>query len=111
MARRYRKRPVVVEAVQFVPEDWMEMRLFANVGNLAEGKAQACYIDADGNEHASWVGRGFPGGLWLPTLEGVMLARLGDYVIKGVKGELYPCKPDIFEATYEPVGADGEAEE
>lgn len=41
--------------------------------------------------------------LLIPTLEGVMEASEGDYIIKGVKGEFYPCKPDIFEATYEPV--------
>lgn len=40
------------------------------------------------------------------TLEGNHLASLGDYIIKGVAGEFYPCKPDIFEATYEPVGND-----
>ena len=37
----------------------------------------------------------------IPTLEGVMTARVGDWIIRGVKGEFYPCKPDIFEATYE----------
>lgn len=43
--------------------------------------------------------------LEIVTLEGVMLVEWGDYIIRGVKGELYPCKPDIFEATYEPAGA------
>lgn len=43
-------------------------------------------------------------GLTIHTLEGDMLAREGDYIIKGVQGEFYPCKPDIFEQTYEPVG-------
>ena len=43
----------------------------------------------------------------IPTLEGVMHANPGDWIIRGVKGELYPCKPDIFEASYEPV--EGEA--
>jgi hypothetical protein len=42
-----------------------------------------------------------PEGLYIVTLEGTMRANKGDWVIKGVKGELYPCKPDIFEATYE----------
>ena len=42
-------------------------------------------------------------GMRIVTLEGVMIASLGDYIIKGIKGEIYPCKPDIFEATYEPV--------
>jgi hypothetical protein len=41
--------------------------------------------------------------LFIPTLEGVMKADVGDYIITGVKGEKYPCKPDIFEATYEKV--------
>ena len=42
-------------------------------------------------------------GLQIPTLEGIMIARELDYIIRGVKGELYPCKPDIFEMTYEKV--------
>jgi hypothetical protein len=45
----------------------------------------------------------------IPTLEGVMRANYGDYIIKGVQGEFYPCKPDIFEATYEALGI-GETE-
>ena len=44
--------------------------------------------------------------LEIPTLEGRMTASVGDWIIRGVKGELYPCKPDIFEATYEPVTED-----
>ncbi len=39
----------------------------------------------------------------IPTLEGRMRANIGDWIIRGMKGEVYPCKPDIFEATYEPV--------
>jgi hypothetical protein len=42
------------------------------------------------------------GGIYIPTLEGVVVASPGDWIIRGVKGEFYPCKPDIFEATYEP---------
>lgn len=42
----------------------------------------------------------------IPTLEGVMEAQEGDWIIRGVKGEFYPCKPDIFEATYEPVSGE-----
>jgi hypothetical protein len=42
-------------------------------------------------------------GIIIGTLEGFMLARWGDWIVKGVKGELYPCNPDIFEATYEPI--------
>jgi hypothetical protein len=46
--------------------------------------------------------------LWIGTLEGAMLCRPGDWIIRGIKGELYPCKPDIFEATYERVGTESE---
>ncbi len=45
--------------------------------------------------------------LTIRTLEGVMRADIGDMIIRGVKGEFYPCKPDIFEATYEPADQDG----
>ncbi len=41
--------------------------------------------------------------LEIPTMEGVMTGEVGDWIIRGIKGEFYPCKPDIFEATYEPV--------
>jgi len=46
---------------------------------------------------------GYPNALMISTLEGVMQADPGDWIIQGIKGELYPCKPDIFEQTYEPV--------
>lgn len=78
---KYRKKPVIIEAfkltVDEVPQWW---------------------IDAKGLEMNVQTGSVF-----IPTLEGVHEARPGDYIIKGVKGELYPCKPDIFEMTYEKV--------
>lgn len=43
------------------------------------------------------------GGVYIPTLEGNMKANIGDYIIKGINGEFYPCKPDIFDKTYEKV--------
>jgi hypothetical protein len=51
-------------------------------------------------------GSGEPGTLSINTLEGTMTAVEGDWIIKGVKGEFYPCKPDIFEATYDRVGGE-----
>ena len=83
---KYRKKPVVIEAVQwdgesgtaneFIGEvyggDWE----YANAANLA---------------------------IFIFTLEGKMLCQVGDWIIKGIKGECYVCKPDIFEATYEPA--------
>ncbi len=79
---KFRKRPVVIEAVQWQPqtkEGIAEMLRFVPMPYLA------------GDE------------LRIKTLEGTMCAAPGDWVIRGVKGEFYPCKPDIFEETYEAV--------
>ncbi len=101
---KFRKKPVVIEAVQLNWTNWSEMCDHAGVGKLIDGKPEGCYADAKGK-----ATRDFPGeehvtlSLQIPTLEGVMLAVEGDWIIRGVKGELYPCKPDIFEMTYEPV--------
>lgn len=90
---KYRKKPVVVEAFQlnaFTVEQFPEWF----------------------NESEDWFwSETIEGGLSLiiATLEGEMAACQGDYIIQGVQGEIYPCKPDIFEATYEAVlEADGD---
>ena len=77
---KYRKKPVVIDAVQWTGFNLQEMREFLP-------------------HHLS----GEDNSLNIKTLEGVMRADKGDWIIKGVKGEFYPCKPDIFEQTYEPV--------
>lgn len=84
---KVRKKPVVVEAVQWWP------------GVVIEGITELVYDPGDGSTQAS-------GRASISTLEGVMIVNAGDWVITGVKGEKYPCKPDIFEATYEPVKPD-----
>lgn len=99
---KYRKKPVVIEAVRLGWDTWGEMCEHAGVGKLEDGKPQGCYVDAEGNAQPGVLTSGVIG-LQIPTPEGLMLGREGDYIIKGVKGELYPCKPDIFEATYEPA--------
>lgn len=85
---------------------------FANVGYLSAGNPEGTYVDSEGKPSKvpvnlqfadSTLGPDFRIGLLIPTLEGVMLAVQNDFVIRGIKGELYPCKPDIFEMTYEPV--------
>lgn len=81
---KFRKKPVVIEAMQFTEESKNQCFNFVR-----------CNCAAD-FEDGSPV-------LKIQTLEGVMTASLGDYIIKGVQGEFYPCKPDIFEATYERV--------
>lgn len=79
----YRKKPIVVEAVQWKGDNWLEVDQF--MGDYP---------------HETYPKAGI---VKIHTLEGVMIANLGDYIIKGIKGEFYPCKPDIFAETYEPV--------
>ena len=77
---KYRKKPVVIEAVQFDGSNFSEIdTLMAGVNGFQD----------------------FPPRVVIVTLEGTMYGAVGDWIIKGVKGECYPCKPDIFEATYE----------
>ncbi len=83
---KYRKKPVVIEAYQWLNQDDGEIFVWLNEGNAHWGRA------GSDNE-----------GMYISTLEGRMYCAKGDWLIKGIKNEFYPCKPDIFEATYEPV--------
>lgn len=85
---RFRKKPVVIEAVQFTGANQREVLSFA-YPNLSEDALFA----AETMSLPVVIG----------TLEGDMKASCGDWIIKGVNGEFYPCKPDIFEKTYEAV--------
>ena len=86
---RYRKKPVEIEAIQFTGDSlsineltlWSNKQVWPNTSGFGE----------------------FLGTLSINTLEGIMTASKGDYIIKGVKGEFYPCKPDIFELTYDKI--------
>jgi hypothetical protein len=99
---RYRKKPVVIEAVQVAAAVYN--------GKTWNGSPFKCDV------HPQWLEDAFTNGtiavhpsdqgfalLAIKAPEGTMIAEPGDWVIRGVRGELYPCKPDIFEATYEPV--------
>lgn len=83
----YKKKPVIIQAIQFFDEsslyDMREVfgREWLSVRDFSDGK------------------------LKIKTLEGDHIANPGDWIIKGVKGEFYPCKPDIFEMTYEEANA------
>lgn len=77
---KYQKKPVVIEAVMWTGMNITEMCLFTN---------NEVFID--------------DGKLEIDTLEGTMKASIGDYIIKGVRGEFYPCKPEIFKETYERI--------
>lgn len=96
---RYRKKPVEVEARQLTPdEDWL------SVYQWIEANTQGSFDPDDDERPASGVSIDpSDGALLIATLEGVMKAEAFDWIIRGVAGEFYPCKPDIFEATYEAV--------
>lgn len=87
MAQLFRKRPVLVEAVQFKGDNHQEIKIFCSKINLYG-------IDDDGAEYL----RANP---LVPTLGGNILCYPGDWIIKGVNGEFYPCDPEIFKATYD----------
>jgi hypothetical protein len=78
MPKKFRKKPVVIEAIEYTGKNGADVGLFVGY--------------ADRNAENQFV---------IDTLEGKMLANPGDFIIKGVQGEFYPCKPDIFAATYE----------
>ena len=86
MIEKYRKKPVEIEAVQFSCEDDYDRirewcKDFYRESTGADGGVDYC----------------------VETLEGNMHTQVGDWIIKGIQGEFYPCKPDIFEATYDSV--------
>jgi hypothetical protein len=82
---KFRKKPVVIEAMQFT-----------------EGSKNQCFNFVTCNHYADFDENGKPI-MIIQTLEGDHKADIGDWIIKGVMGELYSCKPDIFEKSYEPV--------
>lgn len=81
---KFRKKPVVIEAIQWKGDNLKEIEAFINQG--------APYGNTEN-----------PEALVIHTLEGDHRADIGAWIIKGIHGEFYPCKPDIFEKTYEPV--------
>lgn len=92
MAAKFRKKPVVIEAMQVLDDmdSHVAIRRWA-AASTPEGHAIPVSITA------------FESHMVIHTLEGDMRADIGDWIIRGVHGEFYPCKPDIFEATYEEV--------
>ena len=79
---KYRKKPVIVEAIQWKGDNWEELEDF--------GSERHIISNPDGT-------------LTVETLEGNHTTNKGDWIIRGIKGEVYPCKPDIFQKTYEEV--------
>lgn len=98
---RFRKKPVVVEAVRYEGKGNMYPSAEGQYGQVPEW-----FWDALENKTAEFTNGRDP--LVIHTLEGDQTVSPGDWIIRGVQGELYPCKPDIFAATYDPVEEGGE---
>jgi len=88
--RKFRKKPIIIEAIQYDGQDIENLKEF--FGDFKDWK----YDHTDGVRNR----------ILIKTLEGDHYGLRKDWIIKGVKGEFYPCKPDIFQQTYEEVSAD-----
>jgi len=89
--KKYRKKPVIIEAMQFTTNNEIgspTMDKIVNWMNQGKEKINAWHNGTD---------------IYIFTLKGEMKASVGDFIIQGINGEFYPCKPDIFEKTYDPV--------
>lgn len=91
---RYRKKPVTIDAEQLEPDGSNAQALAAWIGPHARVRT-ALAKPTDPDSLRSFID--------VRTLEGTMTANPGDWIIRGVQGEFYPCKPDVFAATYEPA--------
>ena len=94
MIKRYKKIPITIEAVQFLGENVKEIVDFCG-DNIDLYPLDLDTVDLNKVLYVKEAK--------IMTLEGVMTASVGDYIIKGVNGEFYPCKPDIFHKTYEEI--------
>ena len=92
---KFRKKPVVIEAIQWDGDNIEEIKKFTQGKAIFESRIGG---SEDGESYPQKYDR-----LVIPTLEGNHLAIVGDWIIKGIKGEFYPCKAEIFGATYEQV--------
>lgn len=88
---KYRKKPVIIEAFKWTGDETQTKDPEWMIAAILSGDA---WLDKQGTPDVA---------LYINTLEGTHKADRGDWIIRGVKGELYPCKPDIFDLTYEAV--------
>jgi hypothetical protein len=93
---KFRKKPVVIEAIQWTGNN--ELQIMEFVGKHLQVSKPPYWIEYEMNVPDEGYN------ISIPTLEGAMKASRQDWIIKGLKGEFYPCKPDVFEMTYEPHG-------
>jgi hypothetical protein len=103
MIKKYRKKPVTIEAIQWDGKNLIDIYAFLCDKSHEEIIEE---INHDFQDMCAWdnyEANIVKNGLYISTLEGNLKSDIGDYIIKGVNGEFYPCKPDIFAKTYEEV--------
>jgi hypothetical protein len=93
MVKQYRKKPVIIDAIQLKDDAAVLDECYEFLGIQGKGNFGETGMGIDPAD----------GQFKITTLEGVHVANIGDYIIKGVAGEYYPCKPDIFKITYEEI--------
>ena len=94
---KYRKKPIIIEAIELRENNILQVEEFIEQKEIKlDNRITSGKFD-DFKDIVRSKGR------TIETLEGTMTASIGDFIIKGVNGEFYPCKPDIFHKTYEPV--------
>lgn len=103
MIKKYRKKPVIIEAIQWTGKNLIDVSAFLCNQTRKEALKEINSSEISRKKWDDYESIVLGDGLYIDTLEGRMEASTGDYIIKGVNGEFYPCKPDIFDKTYEEV--------
>ena len=103
MYKKYRKKPVTIEAIQWDGKNLVDVSAFLCNQTRKEALKEINSSDISCKKWDDYESIVIGEGLTIDTLEGRMKADIGDYIIKGVNGEFYPCKPDICDKTYEEV--------
>ena len=103
MIKKYRKKPVVIEALQWDGGNLVEITAFLKGVSIKSIESEINSSELAQKNWKELEKSSYHKGITISTLEGNMIASAGDFIIKGVDGEFYPCKPDIFQKTYEEV--------
>ena len=103
MYKKYKKKPVVIEAIQWDGKNLVDVSAFLYNKTRKEALKEINSSDISCKIWDDYESIIIREGLTIDTLKGKMKADIGDYIIKGINGEFYPCKPDIFAKTYEEV--------
>lgn len=103
MIKKYRKKPVIIEALQWNGSNLVETTAFLKGIPIESIESEINSSELAQKNWKELEKSSYYNGITIPTLEGTMIASIGDFIIKGVAGEFYPCKEKIFKETYELV--------